>query len=535
MFAYVQQHKKKSVVLGFVCVLLVLLIIPPSRYALLGTFIQKDVSMVLTDSITGQAVPEADVLVGNKVVTSDQSGYLLVPKLSYGPHTLIVSKPYYESKKYTIHVPLFGNKKQEQLQLLATGRLAKVSIRNSLTGLPLQGIRISTETGSNGTTNDEGFATVVLNYESQEVKAQISGDDIVTKTVIIRPALDAITNRIEATPAGKIAFLSNSSGKLDVMISNLDGTEKKVLVPSSGNENFSSSKLYMSPNKRFAMYFANRGGTGQFLHLISLDTGTIELVTNEPLVYEPIGWVQESFLYKTSPQYTGGFVVGIETLQTYNPDTKERYTLDSTKTEGVSNADFAKEYFGSVYIVFDQVYYEKYWQASYYYGARLANKSITVNSAKPKETPKILKQWQAGYDSFIRSVRVAPKVFHYFVQLDGVINSFWELKNNVVTESAVISADDFTIRKYPSFFLSPNGRLAVWEEKRDGKNNILIGSDNGDSVENFAQETDFAIVDWYSNDYVLLSKQNSELFITSRAGIKSGNPAVIISGALIAQ
>ena len=71
----------------------------------------------------------------------------------------------------------------------------------------------------------------------------------------------------------------------------------------------------------------------------------------------------------------------------------------------------------------------------------------------------------------------------------------------------------------PGWRLSTQQELN-YSEQRDGKNTLLVGDAAGAGAKAIDQNSDFEAYGWYSNDYVLLSKNKDELYIQSTNGGK---------------
>jgi hypothetical protein len=66
--------------------------------------------------------------------------------------------------------------------------------------------------------------------------------------------------------------------------------------------------------------------------------------------------------------------------------------------------------------------------------------------------------------------------------------------------------------------LSPSADQTFWSESRDGKNTLFIGDQGGQNGKQIASLSDYNTFGWFTDDYLLVSKNSSELYIMDKAG-----------------
>ena len=67
--------------------------------------------------------------------------------------------------------------------------------------------------------------------------------------------------------------------------------------------------------------------------------------------------------------------------------------------------------------------------------------------------------------------------------------------------------------------MSPDGSRTFWTDYRDGKQAFFLGNAEGEDETELTALKDHAAYGWYTDDYVLLSKNGSELYIASTGKI----------------
>ena len=82
---------------------------------------------------------------------------------------------------------------------------------------------------------------------------------------------------------------------------------------------------------------------------------------------------------------------------------------------------------------------------------------------------------------------------------------------------------------YNTYLVSPSGNSTFWSESRDGKNSLFIGDSVGGNAKQIASASDYQTYGWYSEDYLLASKNGSELYILASDGVKKDSEALKIT------
>src|SRR5262249_16295927 len=141
--------------------------------------------------------------------------------------------------------------------------------------------------------------------------------------------------------------------------------------------------------------------------------------------------------------------------------------------------------------------------------------SSSINTTNADGTnKKALKSLQGQGNYAYIEARVYEPSAIYFKFSDGVGTHFYEFEDGAV-KSADIKIEDYQSDFYPTYLLSPSDKKTFWYEPRDGKNTIFVGDDEAKNPKTLASLSDFSTYGWYGDDYVLLSKNSSELYVAS--------------------
>jgi hypothetical protein len=222
---------------------------PVTQNISLNAIVETSLKGKVTDSISGDAVSGAVVLIGtgrNALRdTTGSDGSYSFDSLSSGPQTISVSKNGYLSK--TITVSLSGTPNVQDIainQIVATTVLGKIT--DSITGTALKGaiVRLSGSTSRRDTTDADGafsFDSVLsgsqtlqvsmTGYQTKSVTVTVVGSKPFTVNIALRPSNIAVSHglkvktgepALDVTENG-IIKLNNFSLPGELRIFNLNG------------------------------------------------------------------------------------------------------------------------------------------------------------------------------------------------------------------------------------------------------------------------------------------------------------------------
>ncbi|MEK7059631.1 MAG: hypothetical protein AAB971_02655 [Patescibacteria group bacterium] len=516
-FAALFKSKRTWIVVGLL--LLVLLAAPTTRYKLAGLIIKKPVTIVVLDSKTASPVSGAEVKLDGKPVKTDAYGKARL-KAAIGPHSLTVTKQYYKTTATSYFVGFKAAPAPTNIRLIATGRLVPVIVLNKITGKPMVGAEIRV-LGTTAKTNAKGQAVVALPTKSDTSEAQIrlSGYNDTKVTIQITSSF-VKANSFEITPSGHIYFLSNLSGKLDVVKTNLDGSGRKVVLEGTGREDSTSTSLLASRDWRFLVLKARRDGALPALYLIDTNTDKVTQFDNSDSEFDLIGWYGHSFIYDLSRKSLSYHQPGRQILKSYDADNLQLNQLDQNQAEGDS-ANYAYQNFHNFYILGGgAVVYNTQW---YSLGSTdLSTKTDTIRAIQPSGQNK--KDYQAfisNVNDYIEAKLYEPQTIYYSTHNNSDNKTTYYAYENQAVKTISIDENSFT-RDYPTYLISPSGNHTFWNEPRDGKNTLFIGDASAKSKKQIASLSEYAPYGWHSDNYVLVSKASSELYIMPAGSLSAG-------------
>jgi len=515
------ERKKWTIPASVLVLLLLLAVIPWTRYNSVGLVHKRSLEIKVVDSTAGTPVSGATVSLGQLSAETNGTGVATLAGVKVGHHKFTISKKYYQSQTVGLLAPILSQKTIPSVQLTATGRQVKVSVRNLITKGSLSDVNINVA-GISAKTDKSGSATLVLPAGIAEQKASLSLNGFNDSDVAIKVSNDKIQeNDFNLTPSGKVYFLSKLSGKIDVVKTNLDGTGRQTVLAGTGKEDDSGTVLLASRDWKYLALLSRRAGDNAALYLIDTSSDSLSNIDVGNASFSLVGWSDDNFIYSVTRAGIQPWQPHAQALKSFNANSKQLLTLDQTSAQGTSQSDYAQEAYGQIYEIGKTLIYEKQWNAPYYNQAVLNDKSAGIYSISASgSNAQTLKTfgYAAGQNTFINSVPYEANSIYYSVtEKDN--NTFWGYANGKVVSKSNI-ADKFNqyYQNPITYLLSPSDNNTFWTEPRDGKNTLFIGDENGDNGKQIASLSDYSTYGWYTDNYLLVSKNSSELYIMPRSG-----------------
>jgi hypothetical protein len=520
------ERKRWTIPASVILLILILAGLPFTRYNLAGLVIKKDFSIRLLDDTTKTPVSGVTVTIGGKSAESDGTGKVTVHGVKVGSRNFIITKKYYASGEANLLVPILKQKQVPEIEMTATGRQVKVTVHNLINKNLLSDVDIDVA-GISAKTDKNGSATIVLPAGISEQKASLSLKGFNDSKATVKVSNDKIQeNDFNLTPAGKVYFLSKLSGKIDVVKTNLDGTDRQTVLAGTGREDDNGTVLLASRDWKYLALLSRRAGDNDSLYLIDTSDDSLSTIDQGDADFTLAGWAGDSFVYTVTRNSVQQWQANREILKSYNAQTKRITPLDQTNASGTSPSDFLSESFGNVYAYDSQLYYTKGWNQSFAYSnpSEIQSKSATFNSIKADGTSKrTIRSFTlqtgpntplfVGLDVRFENPEKIELSFY-----DGSQTQFYVYANGQVKSDSSITADSFYAASYPTYLESPSADQTFWGESRDGKNTLFLGDEDGQDGKQIATLSDYSTYGWYTDNYLLVSKNSSELYAMSKDG-----------------
>lgn len=519
--------RSKKLWVFIIVIAITLFAIPATRYKVLGLFIKKTVTISVIDSKTSTPVSNAQVQLAGVNAKTDSDGKAKVTA-GLGKRELKINKKYYQTLSTTNLIGLKSSN-PAPYKLDATGRLVPITVLNKVTGKPIEGVLITSK-GTNAKTDAKGMASIALPTTANTYSAKLNSKGFTNADVTIIVTDKAVKeNKFELTPSGQIYFLSNKSGNIDVVKANLDGSDRKTVLAGTGKEDPRTTSLLASRDWRYLVLKSKRDTAQPALYLIDTSNDKVTQFDTGDAEFTLIGWYDHSFMYSALKNNLQYFQPGKQVLKSYDAGKAQLNQLDQNQAEGSAGSTAYQSLF-NFYIVNGDLVYNTEWNKD---GASadaidLSAKTDTIRGIQPNgQGKKDYKTFPTNNTNFIQATLYEPQGIYYSVFDSASKPTYYKYEDKSVKTASI---DQNAIDKgYPTFLISPQGKQSFWSELRDGKNALFIGDSNAKNQKQLATLSEYSPYGWFSEDYVLVSKSGSELYISSPASLSSNKTPLKIT------
>ncbi len=527
------NKKKFSIPLTIILVLVILAAVPWTRYKLASLAVSQNMTVQVNDASANTPVSGADVTIGGVSAQTDATGKAQLKHVKAGSKNMVITKKYYKDTSVSLLVPILKPKSNINVELTATGRQVKIVIKNLISKQPLSNVQINAA-DTISKTDQSGTATLVLPAGVASVKATLNADGYNDSSVVIQISNQSIKeNDFSLTPAGRIYFLSNRTGKLSVMKSNVDGSDAQTVLEGTGYEDPNGTYLEVSPDQKYVALIAKRASSdpGPQFYIISTADDKLLGVDTGNATFAPVGWYNDYFVYTVSRQYLQNWQPNAFSIKSYNAQNGQIISLVSTTATGTSNADAQYENIWQEFLLGNNVVYSKVW---YQYPGyiNVSGKQNVLAAIHPDGTgAKTLKSMDSAI-SYVSNMRLNNPSQLYFSIYDSSASSssYYQLDKSGNVSSNNSIADNFFYGHQTNYYISPSRQASLWDANRDGKTDVVVADQDGNNDKTVARlDPAFHVYGWYTDNYLLVSKSDSELYIMSKSGVNSQSDLIKIT------
>lgn len=511
------------------------LAVPTSRYPILALFLKRPFTVSVVDSKTNTPVSGATVTLDGVTQHTGSNG-----KADFaarvGKRVVQITMKYYQSMSMDVFVGIKTGQNSTTIQLDATGRQVPVMVTNKITGKAVANATVKV-LDTSATTDASGKATIVLPTTAATQGATItaSGYNEASAQVQVTDQVVA-ANTFSLVPAGQVYFLSNQSGHIDVVSTNLDGSNRATVLAGTGSEDPTYTILLASRDWKYLALLSRRdGGNHAKLFLINTATSKATVMDTTTADYTMVGWSNHTFVYRADLYANNAWQPGGNLLRSYNADTGQVATIDQTTAAG-TQASYIYSYFGYAQIVSDRVVYGFGWNDynSNYAPNNLGGQKISMMSANVDGTNKTdlrdISIPNGTTYAYATALMPSPQTVNIETAIGSQSPVFYtyQYQNNTVSQSNTITSASFGAAQqaHVNYLLSPSGSASLWGAVLDGKNTLFVGDASGANGNQIATQSDYGVYGWYTDSYVLVQKGNNELDIMPASG---GTPQKISS------
>lgn len=514
------HHKKWTIPATILGVLVLVLVVPATRYPVLAlSGVTQSYTITVTDSSTHTPVTGATVVLDGKKAVTNNQGKATV-RGHVGAQTASVSKRYYKSASASIFVGIKAARNSHTMPVVATGRQVPIVVVDMVSKKPVENASVSAD-GTTVKTDSKGQATIVLPASSTSQSASITADGYnQAKTKIEITSTAAAANTFAITPTGRIYFLSNASGTIDVVSANLDGSDRKALLTGTGKEDAGSTQLTRTNDTQYLALQSRRdGGEYSKLFLIETNTGKLTTIDEGNASFSVAGWAGHRLIYTVIRDKIDYSQPKRNAIKSYNADTKKITLLDENAAETAAYSSSVQQ-FTYPAIVDATVLYATTWSS---YGNSAASKPAQIIRINADGTAKkVLKEVVPPANQTIYATVRATKPQEVYFILEQYVSgesqkTYARYADGAITMVPASTAEAALNKPVGPYFTSPSGDQTFWSESRDGKYALFVGNQAGDNSKQIATQSEYQAYGWAGNSYVIVSK-DSELYAMSVTG-----------------
>jgi hypothetical protein len=522
------HHKLWTLPLTLLVVAAALLAVPASRYPILAQAgMKRQYNVTVTDSKTDTPVSGAEVAIDGKTAETDSAGRANLTA-GVGKHVMAIRKKYYQDASVDVFVGIKTAHNVMAVQVVATGRQVPLVILDKITGKGVAEASIKvldTETK----TDAKGMATVVLPTKEATQPATVTADGYNETNVNLQVTDKVVAaNTFTLTPAGRIYFLSNQSGNIDVVSANLDGTGRKTVLAGTGNEDPNNTFLLASRDwTNLALLSKRDDSKDPKLYLITAKDGKLTTIDSDASQITLVGWSDHVFVYQAYRYNIKSWQAGQSVLKSYDADSNKLATIDQSSAAG-TEPQYIHQSLAFVNIVGSRVVYGFAWDDVYgnYAPNNLGGQKNDIMSANVngsnKQTLREIPITNGITYSYMTSVLSKPQVLYIQTSAGAqpAVYYTYQYSNNSVTQSDILTDSTYQHAQasYTTYLISPTDKASFWDQPRDGKNTLFAGDYAGGNGKQIGQPDAYSPYGWYTDDYLLVQKGDSELYIMPAAG-----------------
>lgn len=277
-------------------------VVPTARYWVLNsTGVNVGASVRVVDETSGQPLKGIKAQIGSVSAVTDSRGRAELKQLKLGPQQLTIEEPGFATIKKRVTLGL-GSNPLGDFELEAVGVQYVLQIHDFVTNQPLQGAEVRSGDAV-AIADKKGKAVLTLpNTHSGDVDATVSKGGYRNETMTVK-ALTTDATVVRLVVAKRVVYVSHQNGRYDVMGSDVDGQNTKVLLAGTGHEN-SNITLVVSPDGSYAALVSTRdnqqGAEGEFLNtltLINVEDGSTTVLAQTDQI-QIVEWVGSRLVFE---------------------------------------------------------------------------------------------------------------------------------------------------------------------------------------------------------------------------------------------
>jgi hypothetical protein len=500
------------------------------RYDIYGLLKQQNYTAEIVDSHTGQPLIGAEVTLKGHTVKTNDFGEATFGHVKVGKTPIAISQLNYSSYQ-VITLVTFTDHRAHVFGLKNIGTEVQLSVDNKITQAPIQGAIVSADNVA-VVTNAKGLATMNLPASQTTLNATISADNYNLDTVLMNAQTK---NPYSIIPTGKVYYISNSLpdslGTWSLIKSNIDGSSQQVILGGGKAAALTNSQILDSSDSKYVAVSIPDSQNVQTLYVYNTQNGNLVTIDQSSASDFINGWTPDDILIYTATAKVGSNGYSQASIMGYKATSPKAppYTLDQARSNGDDGNSASQETYSSVNVLGDD-YIEL---SKYYLGSgndttagsidtALAtdNNYGGTNSLQPlnyssnyTQAPKVV--YTSPTSLVLAFTNSTTKKVSYYTYAEG--------KASAVSGSSVADALNYPPASSP-YYLSPSGAAQMWSRVNGNSTTIYVGNKKGlDGVAVANLGNSYTPYGWWSDNYILLDKSGSGLYIMPASGSSNQN------------
>ena len=291
----------KIVVSVIVLALIVVLAVPESRYFSFNAVGLRTRSVfTVLDGETNRPIVGANIILEGNKTKSDQNGKVEVSGLKHGNAELHIKHPGFAelNKEIVLH---FGTNNLEKIKMDTAGTRFTLLIKDKFSDQPVANAQINYGESS-VSTDDKGKAQLVIEpTEAKDISVGVKADKY-TKSAHKISTETSDQQTIQLLPDRQHYFISQRDGRFGVYSMNLEGGNEKLIVKPTGNEE-SEMRLSVDPSGKILALVSTRAGQRnkegnllESLDIVDLKTGKLTTLATSQRI-ELLDWSKNRLVF----------------------------------------------------------------------------------------------------------------------------------------------------------------------------------------------------------------------------------------------
>src|SRR5205085_4643278 len=120
-----------------------------------------------------------------------------------------------------------------------------------------------------------------------------------------------------------VYFLSKASGKIDIIKTNLDGTDRKTVLAGTGKEDQRNTVLLASKDWKYLALQSRRDSKLAKLYLIDTSTDKLSTIDEGDADFVLAGWKNHYFIYEVDRNGKNVWETNQQALKSFNADNQQ--------------------------------------------------------------------------------------------------------------------------------------------------------------------------------------------------------------------